>query len=172
MIVVAIIGILAAVAIPAFVNYMKRAKTSEASVNLKSIGEGAVSYFDAETQTMLGSASAMRLPNDTNLTPVAGVLGSDKLDPTDPAILGEFTTVASWNALGWAPSKPFYYKYQWTANCGTGVDPCPPSNANMAIAEAFGNLDDDGTTSHFYRQMDTVGGMLIIKDLVKQNELE
>ncbi|MDD5305866.1 MAG: prepilin-type N-terminal cleavage/methylation domain-containing protein, partial [Deltaproteobacteria bacterium] len=48
MIVVAILGILAAVAIPAFINYMKRSKTSEASINIKAIFEGAVSYFDGE----------------------------------------------------------------------------------------------------------------------------
>ncbi|GAG97908.1 unnamed protein product, partial [marine sediment metagenome] len=37
MIVVAIIGILAAIAIPAFINYVKRSKTSEAGANLKSL---------------------------------------------------------------------------------------------------------------------------------------
>ena len=41
MIVVAIIGILAAVAIPAFLEYMKRAKTTEASLNLNKIGKAA-----------------------------------------------------------------------------------------------------------------------------------
>src|SRR5512144_2720475 len=39
MIVVAIIGILAAVAIPAFLEYMKRAKQTEASLNLNKIGK-------------------------------------------------------------------------------------------------------------------------------------
>src|SRR5262245_19190170 len=41
MIVVAIIGILAAVSIPAFLEYMKRSKTSEASLNLNKIGKAA-----------------------------------------------------------------------------------------------------------------------------------
>ena len=41
MIVVAIIGILAAVAIPAFMDYMKRARTSEASLGLNKIGKNA-----------------------------------------------------------------------------------------------------------------------------------
>ena len=41
MIVVAIIGILAAVAIPAFLEYMKRSKTTEASLNLNKIGKAA-----------------------------------------------------------------------------------------------------------------------------------
>src|ERR1700753_971462 len=41
MIVVAIIGILAAVAIPAFLDYMKRSRTTEASVQLNKIGKNA-----------------------------------------------------------------------------------------------------------------------------------
>ena len=41
MIVVAIIGILAAVAIPAFLDYMKKSKRSEAELNLNSSEKGA-----------------------------------------------------------------------------------------------------------------------------------
>ena len=48
MIVVAIIGILAAVAIPGFMQYIKSSKTSEAKTNVKAIADGAVSYFEAE----------------------------------------------------------------------------------------------------------------------------
>ena len=45
MIVVAIIGILAAVAIPAFVGYVRRSKTSEAGSNLRNMFQGAASYY-------------------------------------------------------------------------------------------------------------------------------
>ena len=48
MIVVAIIGILAAVAIPGFMKYIKDSKTSEAKTNLDAIRKGALSYFEAE----------------------------------------------------------------------------------------------------------------------------
>src|SRR5438445_4138460 len=49
MIVVAIIGILAAVAIPAFLDYMKKSKSSEASLNLNKIGKNLQTYFDANS---------------------------------------------------------------------------------------------------------------------------
>ena len=48
MIVVAIIGILAAVAIPAFMDYIKKSKSSEASLNLNKLGKNLKTYFDAE----------------------------------------------------------------------------------------------------------------------------
>ncbi len=48
MIVVAIIGILAAIAIPAFLRYIKSSKTAEAEATMKKMSEGAKSYFSSE----------------------------------------------------------------------------------------------------------------------------
>src|SRR5260221_13349926 len=49
MVVVAIIGILAAVAIPAFMKNSRKAKTSEAVTNVKKMYDGARSYFEEES---------------------------------------------------------------------------------------------------------------------------
>ncbi len=48
MIVVAIIGILAAVAIPAFVKYIRKSKAAEAGGNLAKIVQGGIAYFDVD----------------------------------------------------------------------------------------------------------------------------
>ncbi len=48
MIVVAIIGILAAIAIPAFLRYIKQSKTSEAESIMKKMAEGSKAYFSSE----------------------------------------------------------------------------------------------------------------------------
>ena len=45
MIVVAIIGILAAVAVPAFIKYARKSKTTEAITNIRKMYEGARTYF-------------------------------------------------------------------------------------------------------------------------------
>src|ERR1700691_4830151 len=58
MIVVAIIGILAAVAIPAFLDYMKRARTTEASVQLNKVGKNAKRAF-GEVSTYPGTNGAL-----------------------------------------------------------------------------------------------------------------
>jgi type IV pilus assembly protein PilA len=50
MIVVAIIGILAAIAIPNFLKYQAKAKTSEALANLKGIFTSEISYFSDNNQ--------------------------------------------------------------------------------------------------------------------------
>src|SRR5262245_61349924 len=62
MIVVAIIGILAAVAIPAFLEYMKRGKTTEASLNLNKIGKAA-KRVKGEIGTYPVEASSTLTPN-------------------------------------------------------------------------------------------------------------
>ena len=49
MIVVAIIGVLAAVAIPAFTKYIAKSKTSEAKTFVKRIYDGARAYYWSQT---------------------------------------------------------------------------------------------------------------------------
>ena len=59
MIVVAILGILAALAIPAFIGYVRRSKTSEATGNLNSFFKSAASYMSQErtSQSITGTTS-------------------------------------------------------------------------------------------------------------------
>ncbi len=60
MIVVAIIGILAAIAIPNFLKYQAKAKTSEAKANLKGIFTSEIAYFSENGQ--YGSLGAINYP--------------------------------------------------------------------------------------------------------------
>ncbi len=63
MIVVAIIGILAAIAIPNFLKYQAKSKQSEAKMNLGSLGTSAEAYH-AEKDTY----NTRRRPRDTTAT--------------------------------------------------------------------------------------------------------
>jgi len=59
MIVVAIIGILAAVAIPAFMDYMKRSKKTEAALQLNKIGKNAKRSYSESSAYVTGTAAAL-----------------------------------------------------------------------------------------------------------------
>jgi len=68
MIVVAIIGILAAIAIPAFLRYIKNSKVSEAESIMKKIADGGKAYFTSEQKWSLTTA----LGGDQPWHPAAG----------------------------------------------------------------------------------------------------
>ena len=111
MIVVAIIGILAAVAVPAFLKYIRDSKTAEAKENLKALGEGAVAYFQEEhadpTDTM--SVITSRYPPTSGITSEGNDANGNKTDPT----------ASSWEAKPWIDlrfsiSKPHYYAYTYS----------------------------------------------------------
>lgn len=144
MIVVAIIGILAAVAIPAFLKYVKQAKTSEAKVNLRKIYDGEVTYYQEEKVTVDGNVidkQFVTAPAGGGMTPSAA-LGVNKRG-------GDWDD-AAWSAIKFAVDSPVLFSYAVTA--------ANTDTSSSFTAYAYGDLDGDGTTSRFQRGAIISGG--------------
>ncbi|MFH1018175.1 MAG: prepilin-type N-terminal cleavage/methylation domain-containing protein [Pseudomonadota bacterium] len=145
MIVVAIIGILAAVAVPAFMRYIKKSKNTEALINIRKIYDGEVAYFTEDHV----------LQNGTILTKQFVSVG-----PNPTTALSIQKATANWETDGWIALKfgtdsPVLYRYQAIAT-GTGT-------GSAFTAQAQGDVDGDGTTSLFQRlgSVNAVGGEVI-----------
>ncbi len=131
MIVVAIIGILAAVAVPGFMKYIKDSKTTEAKTNLKAIAEGASTFYQAEhASDATGSAFYTRqYPNTAHCKSKEGGNSSATCGASYPAIQPEYSAIAGakragtwdtepWTSLNFTASAPVYYSYQYNASAG------------------------------------------------------
>ena len=133
MIVVAIIGILAAVAIPGFMRYIKNSKTTEATTNLNAIVKGAESYFEAEhcaDSTCLSPFTKIYPGCGDEGKPYKNCAGGDnpipktaagtgaKTDPTDATNVQTPLKKAPWTVLKYSVSQPFYYQYDYASEGG------------------------------------------------------
>jgi type IV pilus assembly protein PilA len=125
MIVVAIIGILAALAIPNFIRFQLRSKTSEAKLNIASIRTAEDAYYAANGK-FAGAFLTPAIAPDASKHQWAGVPG-----------------VAQFAELGWRPEGDVYFVYAVNGLVNS-----------FAIA-AIGNLDGDATPSQYayFRQM-------------------
>jgi len=83
MIVVAIIGILAAVAIPAFIDYIRKSKQSEVHENLDKCYKGVVDYFDKPHGRENGTSFSSMLPPDQEDIIGPEYAGGGACDPAD-----------------------------------------------------------------------------------------
>ena len=116
MIVVAIIGILAAIAIPNFLRFQLKSKSSEGKVNIAAIRTAEESYL-AEFGLYVPAAA----------TPAA-VPGSQKaLFPVVPGV--------DFDILGWAPEGNVFFQYAVVSNAGV----------NAYSISAAADIDADGT---------------------------
>jgi type IV pilus assembly protein PilA len=164
MIVVAIIGILAAIAIPNFLNYQMKSRQSEAKTNVMSIKTSQLA-FQGERGCFASNAAmpaAMPFGGAATLWPVA------QFTPSAPATQATFCTVGGtstlplWSDLGWVPSGPT--RYQYTTASTAAITPlgtvltgaCPamaapvgaPTNAGF-MAEALGDLNGNAVISRY-----------------------
>jgi len=104
MIVVAIIGILAAIAIPNFLRFQLKAKSSEGKVNVAAIRTAEVAY-NSEFSTYVGATASP-----------ATVPTTAKVDFTDAqaGVAG-----AGFGTLGWAPEGKVFFSYETTIGVGS-----------------------------------------------------
>jgi type IV pilus assembly protein PilA len=128
MIVVAIIGILAAVAIPAFMDYMKRSKKTEAALQLNKIGKNAKRAYLENSQFVTGTAA--QLPTAGS----SGCCGAAGATPNHCAAApSAWTGNAVWRALDFEIDEDTLFVYDYNGA------------ATTFVAKATGDLDCDGT---------------------------
>ena len=123
MIVVAIIGILSAVAIPNFINFRYKAKTSEARANLGAIRTCEEAYM-AELECYRACTAS----------PAANTLAAN-----DDVIKYDWADAGGFEAIGFRPTGQVYYQYTVT---------CVDVTSDFT-GTAQGDLDDDGVASTF-----------------------
>jgi len=142
MVVVAIIGILAAVAVPAFMKNARKAKTSEAIVMIEKMYVSSRSYI-MEDAVARGSTTPLppQFPDTVALTPAVSCCAypGKKCAPS-PAQW----TLATWDSLKFAVDDPHYYQYEYESTGTAGAGP-----GSRFTARALGDLDCDGTLSTF-----------------------
>jgi type II secretory pathway pseudopilin PulG len=176
MIVVAILGILAAIAVPALTTTMRRSKTSEARVQLAKMFDAAAAFFSeahverGEVATLgaggvLTELSPHRCPHQAgeadgptraHLTPALGT--NCNLGPGGRCVpstggggpgyydLAQWTDNAVWSGLSFQQEQAHFFHYEFLAS-NTGIG----YGACQFTAQAFGDLDDDGVYSTYER---------------------
>jgi type IV pilus assembly protein PilA len=153
MIVVAIIGILAALAIYGVKKYLTNAKTGEAKNNLGRMGKDAVAAFQRENMdaTLLQPGavepSVHRLCSSAAVNPTAVPKGAKgQPNPTT------WNTDVGWKCLRFSLNEAVYYQYKYDASNET--DPA----TGEFTAKAAGDLDGDGTASTWEYRGDMLQG--------------
>ncbi len=149
----AVSAVLGAVAVPAFIKYIRRAKTTEAVDQLDKIYKGAVDYFSTPRVDRSGEILPCQFPEDAPLTPTTlGCCdpsvdrdGDCRCDP-DPAAWD----LPAWAALRFQISDAHYFSYSFDSE-GTGADA-------SFTAHAQADLDGDGNFSTFQRFGKGTGG--------------
>ncbi|MFP6607128.1 MAG: prepilin-type N-terminal cleavage/methylation domain-containing protein, partial [Myxococcota bacterium] len=126
MIVVALIGVIAAIAIPGFISYQARARRAESYSNLSALSVSQKTRV-ASTGSYFDSGNAFPDP-----TPYGG-LGSTKMNwDTD--------SQTAFGALGWEPEGDVHYAYHSNATSACSCTVC-------FTATAYGDVDADGRVS-------------------------
>ena len=175
MIVVAILGILAAIAIPALSKYMRRAKTAEAKAQIAKMFDGASAYFQQEVvgrgatdfitsggsiadqaphscphwSSKLGSGSAGATPPinfDCNTGPGGRCVPATGGSGPGYYELTMWGANDVWRGINFLEEQGHYFHYNFQyANSLTGYGAC------QFTSQAFGDLDGDTVFSTYER---------------------
>ncbi|HEY1557294.1 MAG TPA: prepilin-type N-terminal cleavage/methylation domain-containing protein [Kofleriaceae bacterium] len=140
MIVVAIIGILAAVAIPAFLDYMKKSRATEAGEQLNAIGKKQKTLFGENSSftQAAGPAAPAAVATAPGLDCCGGFGGSKSAGTIGTTVNGKCTGdptlwTGGWTDMGFSISEEGSYVYDYSSTA-----------LNNFQAHAKGDTDCDG----------------------------
>lgn len=143
MIVVAILGILAAIAIPAFVTYVRRSKTVEATENIDKMFSAVSQYYNPGEKQAQGIAGA-QFDHCTVATATDGKV------PNDNKQTGLWDAVPEWRSQNGGIGFEVQFAY-YNYNLISQAAGCtrPPNQLQVYTLRALGDLDNDTTLSTF-----------------------
>jgi len=187
MIVVAIIGVLAALAVFGVRSYLASSKLAEAKQTVGAISRVAASQYERErniseipaaggtyasnTHVLCGSAT----PVPATFSQVQGTKYQPDMTPGADFMTG--TNVAGWQCLGFSIAQPIAFQYHYNVGGGYLSSGLPgaavPAGAEAFEAAARGDLDGDGNASVVARTGEVRGGELVVStELFMHNETE
>ncbi len=144
MIVVAIIGVLAAIAVPNFIKFQLRSKAGEGRLNLASIRTAEAAYH-AEVGTFVPFAPAPGAPVNSQKQPWPFVCSS-------PPAAGD----PGYCFLGWYPEGDVYFNYQVATNGGLAF----AAQEFFGVAES--DIDGDGVKNVWGIQVPNARGVFTV----------
>jgi prepilin-type N-terminal cleavage/methylation domain-containing protein len=163
MIVVVILGILAAIAIPLYMKFVQSSKAGEARLNLGKVASLLERYYDARanqsdtiavaTGSLAGMIASFPINDATGCTTanastegvpraIASVANA-KYTPSETEWMRVGTVETAWSKIPFAITQPIAYQYCYSGT-GTGT-------ASVFTTGAFGDLDADTVYSSFRR---------------------
>ncbi len=136
-----LLGVAAAVAVPAFIKYMRKAKTVEAIDMMDRMYKGAANYVSTPRLDAAGAKLPCAFPPSGAIEGKKCCEFPDQKCPADPAVWAG----SPWSDLNFQMTDPRFYRYEFKSE-GTGT------NAKATIV-AHGDLDCDGIESTFEMQL-------------------
>ena len=170
MIVVAIVGILAVLAIYGVRKYIANAKTAEARNTLGQIAKDAATAVEREkgsttivaaggTSTLMRAFCGTATPVPSSATAPAGQKYQSQVSDWSG------TSTSGWQCLKFSLEEPQYYAYTYNA---TATD----ANSGGFNAQAFGDLNGDGILSTFSVSGTSYSGSIAISPNVQETSPE
>ena len=165
MIVVAIIGLLAALAIYGVRRYMTNSKTAEARQAIGAISKGARAAFDGEVwddATVIAAGSSRSGAGGQLCGEAAPIPGTVPIGEKYQSTDGDWDDDAGWSCLRFSISGPQYFQYDYSPNdAGDAFD--------ITAKAQLGGADDDTMTLSLAGAVQ--GGSVTIAPTIKEESV-
>lgn len=147
-----VMGIMAAVAIPAFIEYIRKSKLSEAHMQLERCYRSTLDYYDRPRSKPDGTTVVNELPPSMDAPACPTGRTVQTLNGESAAFAGEaFLPGGAAEIMGlirWTIEEPSYSCYQLTVDAPGAT----PEDGQGFTCHAFTDIDDDDAPAHYTKR--------------------